>query len=418
MRTDIRALISTSFAHFSNDGVFFLFSTLIVYFENPTVGINALFLGYFAVIYTFIAGVLSIPIGKKSDGNDKDPELMGLGIVLLAISILFFAFVFYSQSSLSITWKYLFVVLGAIFLGSGQAFYHPLGADILRYSLKGKDSSVFLGINGSMGSLGRALIISVATLLITVYGAFQGLLFLAISYFIIALLVYLSSRKLRKPEYVMENQKKSERKESKVRSIKSFPGVRAFLVVLTLTLITRSIFQMSVALYIFSFLNSIYQNKVLTAYFLSIALITPILGQPIFGYITKRVGGNTTLFIAGLISLASFVPFIVFQLSYTYALILFSIYAFAAFTGFPSILGFVGQKIPKELSTRANTWTWGVGNTAGGAVGIFLFTILNKYLDFSYRYSFELMLSFMVLSIILNLMVYPYSSRLESQITQ
>lgn len=418
MRNDIKALISTSFAHFSNDGVFFLFSTLIVYFESPNIGINAIFLGYFAVIYTFIAGILSIPIGKKSDGNDKDPELMGLGIILLAISILFFAFAFYSQFSLSITWKYLFVILGAIFLGSGQAFYHPLGADILRYSLMGKDSSVFLGINGSMGSLGRALIISVATLLITLYGAFQGLLFLSVSYFIIALLIYLSSRKLRKPEYVIENQKKSERKERKVRSIKSFPGVRVFLVVLTLTLITRSIFQMSVDLYIFSFLNSIYLSKVLTAYFLSIALITPILGQPIFGYITKRLGGNTTLFIAGTISLASFTPFIIFHLSYTYALILFSVYAFAAFTGFPSILGFVGQKIPKELSTRANTWTWGVGNTAGGAVGIFIFTILNKYLDFSYRNSFELMLSFMVLSIILNLMVYPYSSKLESQITQ
>jgi MFS family permease len=417
VRNDIRALLSTSFAHFANDGVFFLFSTLIVYFEKPSVGINGLFLGYFAVTYTFIAGVLSIPIGKKSDGDDKDPELMGIGLTLLAISIFFFALVFYSDSTLSISLKYLFVIIGALFLGSGQAFYHPLGADILRYSLSGKDSSLLLGINGSMGSLGRALIISVSLILIAAYGAFQGLLFLSISYFIISLLIYLSSRSLRKPEKILESRQKSEGKLKNVRSISSFPGVRAFLIVLTLTLVTRSIFQMAVALYVFSFLNSVYHSTILIGYFLSIALITPILGQPIFGYITKRVGGNTTLFVAGLISIGTFVPFILFQLPYTSALILFSVYAFAAFTGFPSILGFVGQKIPKELSTRANTWTWGVGNTAGGAAGIFIFTILYQYLHLTFRYSFELMLPFMIISIVLNVMIYPYSSKLESQIT-
>jgi MFS family permease len=409
--------MSTSFAHFSNDGVFFLFSTLIVYFEAPDIGINALFLGYFAVIYTFIAGILSIPIGRISDGNDRDPELMGIGILLLAVSILFFSIPFIPSLSSSVTDRYIFVILGAFTLGSGQAFYHPLGADILRYSLRGKDSSVFLGINGSMGSAGRALIISVAILLIAIYGAFEGLLFLASAYFVIALLVYVSSRSLRKPEKVILSQQSFEEKKQKARKIRSFPGVSGFLIVLTLTLVTRSIFQMSVALYIFSFLDSVYKNAVLSAYFLSIALITPIVGQPIFGYITKRIGGNSTLLIAGLISLVSFIPFIILDLQYIDALILFSIYAFAAFTGFPSILGFVGQKIPRELSTRANTWTWGVGNTAGGAVGILIFTLLSKYMNYSYRLSFELMIPFMILSILLNLLVYPFSSRLESQIT-
>ncbi len=417
MRRDIQALFSTSFAHFSNDGVFFLFSSLIVYFSAKDVGLNALYLGYFAVIYTFIAGVLSIPIGKISDGSDRDPELMGLGILLLAFSILLFSLPFVSPFNSSIGLKYVLVIAGAITLGSGQAFYHPLGADILRYSLKGKDSSVFLGINGAMGSVGRALIISVAVILIGFYGAFKGLLFLSVAYFVISLLVYLSSRNIRKSEKVLENEREKEKKMSEIKKIRDFPGVLSFLLILTLTLSLRSIFQMAVALYIFSYLNSIYLSTALSAYFLSIALITPIIGQPIFGVITKRLGGNSTLLLAGIISILAFIPFIFIRFPYSVALILFSIYAFAAFTGFPSILGFVGQKIPRELATRANTWTWGVGNTAGGAIGILIFTLLHNYYKLSLAYSFELMIPFLAISIILNIMVYPFSARLQSQIT-
>ena len=87
MKTEFKALYSTSLAHLSNDGVFLLFSSLIVYYSEPSLGLNITILGYFATIYVLISGILSIPVGRWSDSGDRDPELKGFGILLLAISL-------------------------------------------------------------------------------------------------------------------------------------------------------------------------------------------------------------------------------------------------------------------------------------------------------------------------------------------
>ncbi|MGP6220332.1 MFS transporter [Caldiplasma sukawensis] len=408
--TGLRALTGTSLAHFSNDGVFLLFSFLIPYFTKSFFGLSQSVLEIIAAFYILLSGLLSLPLGSYSDRSDRDPELMSLGILILGISVLFFAFGFLFAAKININERYLFVISGAITLGLGQAFYHPLGASILRYSLKNKDSSFYLGLNGSMGSVGRAVVLFITGALVIFLGVSQGLLILALYYFIITLIIYLITRTERK-DYISKNEK------VKAIKISSFSGVIPFLFILTLTMFLRSAFQLAISINIFTYLNDVFKNNLYSLIFVSVSLATPILGQPLFGHLTKKYGGNIMILSAGIISAVSFLPFILFRNFYI-DLVFFAIYAFAAFTGFPSLLGFIGQKIPKETATRANTWVWGIGNTVGGAAGIVIYDTLISYYSKNISSVFLVLYILMILSVITNVFIGRIANRLPSQISE
>ncbi len=416
MKEEIKALGSTSTAHFSNDGIFLLFSALIVYYSSSPEHLSILILGYFAALYTLVSGLLSLPVGRWSDSGDRDPELMALGILILGVSLVIFSIPFLYASSLPIIAQYAFVGSGAIVMGFGQAFYHPIGADILRYMLRGKDSSFFLGINGSFGSIGRSLIFFIFGILVLKFGTFNGLFLLSLYYFVIALVIYLASRNMRKEGRVNGKRKKSV--QSHIVKISSFPGVIPFLAVLTTTMFLRSAFQLAVATYMFKYIDGIYHSGFLAYVFLFISLATPILGQPYVGHLTRKIGGNLTLLITGTLSLIAFVIFLLFSSTYLIALPFFAIYAFAAFTGFPSLLGFINQKIPQEMATRANTWVWGIGSYVGGAIGIIIYTSFTEVFNLTMKDTFWIMLIFLLVSIITNVLIGKYSSKLKSQITR
>lgn len=415
MKEELKALGSTSTAHFSNDGVFLLFSALIVYYSSSPELLSVLVLGYFAAIYTLVSGLLSLPVGRWSDSGDRDPELMVAGIFILGISLVIFSLPFYFGTNMPVVIRYAFVGIGAIVMGFGQAFYHPIGADILRYMLKGKDSSFYLGINGSFGSVGRALIFFIVGILIIHFGTFSGLFLLSLYYFAISLIIYLSSRNLRKSGRSVSTGKKTI--SGPMAKISSFKGVVPFLTMLSTTMFLRSAFQLAVATYMFKYIDGIYHSGFLAYLFLFISLITPIVGQPYIGHLTAKIGGNKTLLITGSLSLISFIIFLLFSKIYLVALPFFAIYAFSAFTGFPSLLGFINQKIPKELATRANTWVWGIGSYVGGAIGIMIYTSFTEIFHISQTDAFWIMLSFLFVSIITNVLLNPYSARLKSQIT-
>lgn len=198
MKDEYWALSSTSLAHFSNDGIFLLYSSIFTYLAGPPYALNSAVLAYFAAMYALASGILSIPVGKISDSRDMDPELMSIGILILGIAVILFAIPFSMSSSISTIDRYIFAGFGALALGLGQAFYHPLGASILRNSLRGKDSSFFLGLNGSFGSMGRAILFFVAGILIVSFNPFIGLLLFSSYYFVVSIVIYITSRNLRK----------------------------------------------------------------------------------------------------------------------------------------------------------------------------------------------------------------------------
>ncbi|MHB8360822.1 MAG: MFS transporter [Thermoplasmataceae archaeon] len=403
MKSEVKALIFTSVGHFANDGTFLLFSALIVFYTN--IGIPVYFTGSLAIVYTFLSGIFSLYVGKLSDRSNKDPELMSFGILIMGISVALLSLPFYMKSG-----EYIFVTIGAIILGVGQAFYHPIGANIIRFSKPGRDMSDYLGINGSFGSLGRSILILVFGGLVISTGKFSGTFLYGIIFIILSGIIYSGTFRIRKPE------RRSKKINSSMRvELEGNKPVWGFIGVLTTSFFLRSMFLGSTAIYIFSYLDQIDgNNSALSFIFLGVSLITPVLGQPFFGYLTRKKGGYYTVMLTGIISLVSFILFLSTN-QYYIALIIYSVYAFAAYTGFPTLLGFIGQNVPASVSARANTIAWGLGNTVGGSVGLGVFLILYKGFSQSLHTVFYEISIFLLLSILITLVIPRFSRKIVKE---
>ncbi len=403
MKSEVKALVFTSLGHFANDGTFLLYSALIVFYSD--IGIPIYYTGTLAVAYTFLGGVFALYVGKISDRLNRDPELMSGGILIMGISVFLLSLPFYSTYG-----EYYFIAIGAIVLGIGQAFYHPIGANIIRFSKPGRDMSDYLGINGSFGSLGRSLLILVFGALVLSTGRFHGTALYATIFLVLSGIIYSGTHKIRKPI------KKVPSKTATMKDqLEGNSAVWGFIGILTSSFFLRSMFLVSISTYIFKYLNSIDGNSsALTFIFLGVSLITPVIGQPFFGYLTRKKGGFYTVVLTGVISFVTFITFLSTNLYYI-DLTIYSIYAFAAYTGFPTLLGFISQNVPSSVSARANTIAWGLGNTVGGGAGLAVFLLFYEILRQNLHTIFAEFSLFLLASIVIAFLIPSYSKKVKHE---
>ena len=352
-------------AHFANDGTAFIFPVLIVYYTQL---VPVTVLGSLAIIYEVISGLLSMRIGSLADAGDRDNSLISLGIAILASSVIAFALSFTFRQYL-----YEFLLLGTVMLGVGQAFYHPLGATVLSQSFGRERAPFALGLNGAIASSGRAVMPFIMVSLFAIIGIGAGLGIVSIYMFAAALAIYFGLKFFHREKSAPLSKARTPDKELQIGVYKSF------ILLLTIIVFIRSMFMMGVTIFAPAYLTSILNSKSLMSILLSVSLLTSVFGQPIFGYLTSIKGGKFTIAVS---SLFSVLGFFIFLFTKTFVIIFFgyAIFTFMAFTGFPVLLGYVGQIIPKEFSTRSNSMVWGIGNTIGGAAGIAVYTVLYPYI--------------------------------------
>ncbi len=353
-----KALFFTSLAHFTNDGNFLLFSLLIVYFSKiPYISIT--FLGITAIIYNIIYGLVSLPIGKIADKLNKDSFLITLGLFLEGLSAFLFGLVFIFPHSYLVL-----IIIAAFSLGSGQAFYHPLGASVLSFTHKDEKLGTALGINGAAGSTGRALLPSIITFLILGFGGFGGLGIITVYIWILSIIVYFGLRGFKR---VYNNPKKN--KKLKVSS-----EIKSKLYRVVIPVFLKGMFLMGTVTFVAKYLDSIFNSITLTGIILTISFIPAILGQPFFGYFTAKKGGR---YIISLTSLLSFIVFGVFLLTKNIYVITasYAVLAFLLFNGFSVLLDYTYQIVPQSYYSYSYSVVWGLGNILGGASGIGLMTL-------------------------------------------
>ena len=353
-----KALLFTSLTHFANDGNFLLFSILIVFFSKLP-GVSIAFLGLNAIIYTVLYGVISLPIGEFADKLNNDRLLLASGIALEGLAAFFFGFGFIYTGNYII-----FVVLGSIALGSGQAFYHPIGASVLSFVYESKDLGKILGINGAFGSLGRALMPSVITFLLLFFGSFKGMEAIAVYVWVLSMIIYFGMSGFTRPY----------KKHEKIRKKKYLPkGIKRNLYSALIPIFLKGAFIMGTVTFIAEYLDKITGSVAFTGIILTISFIPAILGQPLFGYITTIKGGRFTIALTSVFSLLAFILFLatanLIILTFAYAVL-----AFLVFTGFSVLLDYTYQLVPKEYYSTAYSLVWGAGNILGGAFGIALMT--------------------------------------------
>ncbi len=369
MNYKLKALIFSSLGHFSNDGNFLLFPVLLAYFASfPHV--NIALLGSIAVITNVLSGLLSTPIGMHADKIDSDSKLLAIGIALNAIAVPVFAVAFVYPSQL-----YLFALIGAVLLGVGQSFYHPIGASILSYAYGNKKAPVMMGINGSMGSVGRSVMPIAIVALIGYFGAVDGLGIVAIYLIAAAIAIYIGLYGFSR------NHTSAMAKMKPVKKVSHLKDYKKFLAILVIIIFIRSMFLSGTFNYTPMYLDKVFGSKAIMGILLTISFSTAVVGQPIFGLMTAKKGGRYTTIIATVFATVAFILFMLSGANVLLCLLTYSIFVFFAFSGFPVLLGYIGQMIPKEHSTTSNALVWGVGNTLGGAAGIGLMSVLLLYMS-------------------------------------
>jgi len=360
MDQKLRSLIFTSLGHFLNDSYIIVFSILIAYYLDMK--ISASYLGVMGALISIISGLLSIWVGKSADKSGNHATLMLLGYILIGISI-----ILYGLSFAYIKYYLLYISFASIILGSGLSFYHPLGGSILQHSFDPKDSPKALGINGSFGSLGRALFPIVIVFAIKYLGGSLGLSIIGVYTIVVGSLVFYGL----KPIKIKADTKSFDKSNSEL-NMSSFYYI---LIPLTIVVFIRAIFIAGVQTYAPTYLDHLFKSKVLMSIILTVSYALAIFGQPYFGKLTGDIGGKKIVYITTIFATIFYIAFILFKNPIIMS-IMFMAFSLFAFSGFPVLLGYVGQIVDKSLSARANSLIWGVGNTVGGALGILIGGIL------------------------------------------
>lgn len=372
----ISSLAYTSLAHFTNDGNFLLFPVLINYYQSLNAQFGILAAG--AVLYDLVSGLLGSWVGKLADRTGAYGKLICVGIATQGIAVAVFgsAFIFPAFTDY-------IVITGAVILGFGQAFYHPLGGTVLSYNFKGAGFGRALGINGSIGSVGRAVVPAVIGVAIASIGVSDAFFALALYEVVIGFLI-LNGLKwfTRKETAPSGTDGKPERPESLVRRY------RAIIYTLALVVFVRSIFTSGVVTFVPYYIGNIFNLPYYSALpneIISIAFIAPIFGQPLFGVMTAKLGGKFSITFS---SVFSVIFIVLFMLTHSVYFMTASLagFAFSVFSGFPVLMGYVSQLVPKDILTASSGLVWGMGSTFGGAVGVVMFYVMHGvvHLDVSY----------------------------------
>ncbi|AKA49192.1 hypothetical protein IX51_08855 [uncultured archaeon] len=365
----------TSFAHFANDGSTFLYPVLITFLYTEFPATNLAILGVLAIMNPIVSGAMSTPVGILADKLERKGVLIALGLALNGVAALFFAF-----SVQHGTLEFLYIIIGVTVLGFGQSFYHPIGSSILR-SEYGRNTPMILGINGSFGSFGRGIFPLIIAGLIGIFGLVEGMFIMWALGFTFAAVV-LVSLGLPKIKGVARSRGRKQKK-----SLSGHMSVfKVFIFSLMTVVFLRAMVIRAVATYGPSYLANVTNSQFLGIFIFTMGVLTPVAGQTIFGIVTTRKGGffsiTTTTIFSGL-------AFFLLLLSGSNAILdalFFSIYAFFTYSGFPTLLGYLNQVVPKEISTSSGGIVWGVGQFLGGAAGIALssFLVYRESLYFSF----------------------------------
>lgn len=354
------SLITTSLAHFANDGGGYVFITLL-----PVLPIPSTFLiGSLGALQNLFSVISSPIIGKRADSGRDYGNLLAIGLSLVGIAVIGYSVAILFTTGFSL---FLFLLPFAILGGIGSSFYHPLGASVL-YE-KWRDSSLgrAMGINGAAGSLGRALYPVIIVGLVT-YLTMPSVVAIAFATFVIAIIINHNFRRMSfsKPKELVLGQ----------NNRTPLSAIIPKIIGLTSVAFTRGIFAMGLVYWLTLYLKNVRNfGYVLDGAVFSLVLAMAVLGQPTFGYLADKIGRRLALGLSVLISALAMIGFLSVT-NQILSVFLLAIFGFTALTGFPLLLPIAISIAPKGTETMSSSIVWGVGNVGGGAVGPFLIGIL------------------------------------------
>ncbi len=350
-----KVVIFTSLGHFINDGIFFLFPVLTTLLSEDK-SFSPWIIGVLFAIYYGFSSLFTMFVSARADKTKKYGENIAIGLALLSIGLILFLLALLIPPS---TILMMIVLLSTIVLGIGTGYYHPLGAAILQNVVSKNKIGRALGINGGMGSVGRAIYPSVffGIAILFTYSASIG--FLAGLGFLVAILIYFQLKNVVKLD---PNQKK----ENIGKSIKS--ALTKGILILSVLTFARAIATQGIVSWIPFYLSytrgmglSLSLGTTLT-----IMYTIAIIGQPFFGILADKFDRRYLLIISTIGTGLSIIGY-VFTEGYL-SLMFLIVFAFFNFTGFPLLMALTKDYV-QSTSSVSNSLVWGLANTGGMIIG-------------------------------------------------
>ena len=354
----------TSTAHFINDGNVIILP-IIYAFLLRQFGITNFIVGLLGALFFLISALASPVVSFLADRSHRPIRIMGLGILLWTIGL----------DLLGISIAYLnhniFLIGASVFVcGFASAFYHPLGGTAVSEAYGG-NAGTALGINGSMGSIGRALYPTLILFLFeflgqTINNMFETIVIISIIALIDALppLFYGYPMDEPAPKAVSKN------------GNGNYNTVYFIIFLLTFITIIRSLFTQGVVNFLPILLVNIgYDYNSTLGLAITIAVAPAIIGQPIFGILSDKYDRRLLFGLSNIGSALSFYMFL------TIPKIIWLIgFGFFTFSLFPLTISLIGDVVPKGSSNLSSGIVWGIGASGGGALGPFIVGILTEFM--------------------------------------
>ena len=348
-------LAITSLGHFVNDGTTFFVPVVAALLASGH-GISPLEITAMLVVYYTTSSLLSLYVGRWADRTGRPMGLMALGMALLGVGMAGF---YVALVLLSGAEGFAMAVVATFLVGFGGSFYHPLGATMLQAGYDRKDLGTALGINGALGSVGRAIYPTLFFLVgLALTGGSSLLVFATVG--LVSGLV------------MMRGGSAPHRSESTTPSGKAAPAKGAFtigIVALTVVAFVRSAANLGIVAFLPTYLQYVrplWAGAPLGVE-VTIMYIGGIIGQPIFGLLVGRFDVRGLLAVSSLGSALSTIGFLLVSGTTTIGfLFLIGVFTFSAF---PLLMSLSSEHVDRKSTSLANSLVFGLGTGAGGAIG-------------------------------------------------
>ena len=362
-----RALAFTSLGHFINDGSS-VFIPLIVDLLSALKGITPLEVSILLFLFPFSSTLTSVLVGRLAEKTGKPAALMALGIGCMGLGLTGFYLAMVLSTGVVLFASAFLCVLA---MGVGSSFYHPLGGSILQSAFSEGGTGRALGLNGAMGSVGRALYPSLFYVAAAAFNKPGSLGFFGLVGFGSALLIWTGMGKAEARKPPAENPKAPSVRRSLSKPMAVLMGV-SFL---------RSMSLFGVISYIPVFLTTQRNLGIESTLGLSLTAFyaSAVVGQPFFGLLTERFDHRAVLAASAVGAAGSLVAYVYSEGAL--GVVFLTLFGFFAFTGFPLLLSLAADYSEVNASALGNSLVWGLGATGGNSVGPLLIyaLTLNDY---------------------------------------
>ena len=401
--TGRRSLLATSLAHFINDGLSAMLPLMYPLFA--LYGVSLTTISILVALQNIFSIVASPLVGVRSDASGNYAGLLVLGLSMLAAGTIGYAISVQFTTGLNLT---LILIAPTVLIGVGSAFYHPLGATILRAVWKTETLGYAMGINGSAGSVGRVLLPLATTFMLGFLALpFVGIIGATCLVGTIAVLLMLRGVSFRQVKVGQTLAKPH-------ASFLPEGELARRLLPLTVVSFSRGLFT-GVFPLIPLFLAQVDNFDKFTAGILfSLSLGSGILSQLLFGYLQTRLGARKALTIS---NVGGVIVLLVFSITTIPSVVVLSLLVFGLFSysAFPLLLGAVQDLTELDEMTSGSAIVWGIGNSSGSAMAPLLVGGLALLYSGSLVAGFLASAAIGVLSIVLMPFVRPSRNRVVDE---